>query len=519
MTQKDINNWIMYQEIHRLSRLGFSAPKIARYLVLDTRTVKKILAMTDQDYEKSLLKAEQRTKTLTPYESFVHDKLKLYADTSAAQMHDWLKESHPELPSVSQRSVYNFVMFVRQKYNIPFESITRDFFPVKELPYGDQAQVDFGEYNMRQANDSRKKVRFFAMVLSRSRMKYICFSDVPYTAKTVCEAHEKAFAFFGGVPRTLVYDQDRTMLVDENIGDLILTATFKQYNRSRKFNLHFCRKSDPQSKGKIENVIQYVKKNFLYNRPYSDLETLNSQAGAWLSRTANRNIHNYTKKSPESEFIIEKPMLEPYTPLTIEIKEIKMYHVRKTNTINYKSNFYSLPMGTYKGPGTKVKLKQINNLIEIRDLKDELICSHELSTLIGQTISNTHHRRDNSKSLELLLAALSARFSLKDVATLYLQAIKALYPRYSRDHWQAIDKAITKSEADQNMVDSALDFCVSNEIFNGYNFEDVLMVLCSQSKPIKAIKPIALLDKTNLDKANQTPAKSDINEYEKIINS
>jgi len=87
------------------------------------------------------------------------------------------------------------------------------------------------------------------------------------------------------------------MVVDENIGGIILTSTFKQYTKPRGFKLHFCRKSDPESKGKIEDVIQYVKKNFLYNRPYYELEDLNTEALAWLGRTANRLAHNYTKKS------------------------------------------------------------------------------------------------------------------------------------------------------------------------------------------------------------------------------
>jgi transposase len=183
---------------------------------------------------------------------------------------------------VTPRTVYNFVMFVRHKYNIPVVAPIREYFPIEELPYRQQAQVDFGEYNMRFENGNRKKVWFFAMVLSRSRMKYIWFSGTHFTAETVSEAHEKAFAFFDGIPTIVVYDQDRTMVVDENMGDIILTSTFKQYTKSRNFKLHFCRKADPESKGKVENVIQYVKKNFLYNRPFSDIETLNQHRSSGL---------------------------------------------------------------------------------------------------------------------------------------------------------------------------------------------------------------------------------------------
>ena len=517
MTTKDINNWIMYHHIHHLDRLGFAASRIARYMVLDPRTVKKLLAMTDHDYERSLIKAEQRPKALAAYEAFVHDKLKMYQDTSAAQIHDWLRESYTDLPDVSPRSVYNFVMFVRQKYNIPVVHLSREYFPIEELPYGEQAQVDFGIYNMRQSSGNRKKVWFFAMVLSRSRMKFVYFWDIPYTAQSVCLAHEAAFAFFEGIPKTVVYDQDRTILVEENLGDLMLTAAFKQYAGARKYHLHFCRKADPESKGKVENVIQYVKKNFLYNRVYADIRSLNAETLAWLNRTANSLVHNYTKKTPRNEFMIEKLLLTPYTPILIDPKEDKIYHVRKTNTISYKSNFYSLPMGTYQGPGTKVNLKETNGIIEIRSLNEDLICTHQMSLLSGQTITNSNHKRDNTKSLEELIQSISARFTALDRATQYLQRIKADYPRYARDQWQSIDKALSQAN-NQHDIDSSLDFCIDNNLFNGSDFKEVLMVISTTSKTEIKRNTLTLLDKTNLDKANQAPDKSDIDDYENIIN-
>lgn len=48
----------------------------------------------------------------------------------------------------------------------------------------------------------------------------------------------------------------------ENSGDFILTQDFRVYKERRRLNLHICRKSDPESKGKIENVVKYKKHNF-----------------------------------------------------------------------------------------------------------------------------------------------------------------------------------------------------------------------------------------------------------------
>lgn len=517
MTNKNFNNWIMYHEIHKLQRLGFNSSKIARYLVLDARTVSKYLQMTEQDYELYLLNFEQRTKILSPYEIFVKEKLSKYPDTSSAQIHDWLLEHHPGLPKVSSRTVYNFVMFIRQKHNIPYIPVVREFFPVEELPYGEQAQVDFGEYNLRYTDGKRKKVRFFIMVLSRSRMKYVWFLDVPFTAQSVSQAHENAFSFFGGIPNTMVYDQDRTMIVDENIGEVILTSTFSQYSKSRNFKLHFCRKSDPQSKGKVENAVGYVKKNFLYNRPYSDVETLNTEALAWLGRTANFLPHNFTKKSPMNEHMIEKNFLTPFIPMIIQDKQTKMYHVRKTNTIAYKGNFYTVPMGTYQGTGTQLMVKETANMVEIYNLQQELICTHVLCIHTGQTIVNTNHKRDTSKSLDQMMAQTVVYFTDKNLAISYLQKIKEKFPRYTRDHLQVILKAVANSQ--KEVADKTLAFCLKNILFNAYEFEQVLNALhLEMILPPKKQSTIKLLDETNLEKANQTPQLSNIEDYEKIIN-
>lgn len=516
MTKKDLNNWIMYHEIQKLNRLGFSNAKIAQRLAMDARTVSNYLKLDEQGYEQHLLRLGRRKMILAMYEDFVADKLSLYEDTSAAQIHDWLKEAHASFPEVSPRTVYNFVMFVRQKHNIPFVRAFREYFPIEELPYGEQSQVDFGEYNMRMSTGKRKKVRFFAMVLSRSRMKYVWFLDRPFTAATVAQAHEKAFEFFEGIPNTIVYDQDRTMVVDENLGDIIMTSTFKRYTKSRSFKLHFCRKADPESKGKIENVIQYTKKNFLYNRLYSDQETLNTEAIAWLGRTANYLEHNYTKKSPQSEFLIEKPYLNPYTPMTIENTENKTYLVRKNNTINYKSNFYTVPTGTYKGVETWAIVKEKGTNIEMYSLVNELICTHKLSLLKGQTISNTNHKRDTSKSLDEMMEQVSNCFTCPDLAMDYLLQIKKKHPRYTRDHLQVILKSL--QGIDKFTADKTLRFCLKNNILNGNDLKEVLQTITDipvSKKPDIGIKP---LDEKNLEKAGMTPQTSSIEDYENIIN-
>ena len=75
MDKKTIGDWIMYHEVQRLIREGLSFTAIGKALVMDRRTVKRYSRMSEADYASFLESKEIRDKLLTPYESFVHDKL------------------------------------------------------------------------------------------------------------------------------------------------------------------------------------------------------------------------------------------------------------------------------------------------------------------------------------------------------------------------------------------------------------------------------------------------------------
>jgi hypothetical protein len=75
-------------------------------------------------------------------------------------MHDWLKEHFSDFPSVSPKTVFNFVAWVRQKYHLLKTDTARIFEMVEETPYGEQGQIGFGVYNMRNSQGQRDKGLF-----------------------------------------------------------------------------------------------------------------------------------------------------------------------------------------------------------------------------------------------------------------------------------------------------------------------------------------------------------------------
>lgn len=508
----------MYYEIKRMHLDGRSVSRISKALGCNRRTVKKYLEMEDEEFESFLKTQSTRVKLLLPYETFVREKLEIYRDTSAAQMHDWLKEHHARFPEVNQKTIFNFVKWVRHQHNLPFERPFRDYEAVEETAYGLQGQVDFGEYNMRASDGKRIKVYFFTLVLSRSRFKYVYFSSKPFTSSTAIIAHESAFGYIKGIPQTLVYDQDKVFISNENQGDLILTAQFKTYVRDRRFKIHMCRKADPESKGKIENVVKYIKQNFLYNRTFHDLETLNKDGLKWLERTANTLDHALTKKSPLSEWQIEQDFLVPFKPIAVTGPPPLLYSVRKDNMISWKSNLYSLPLGSYTGRGSQVSVNHDNGHLVICALDKTELCRHAISGGTGLKIINTDHKRDKTSALEEMTAEVCKLISDGESLRLFIGAIRTDKPRYLRDQLILLREVITGT--DQQLIEKGLRFCLQQGVNSANDFKAIISRFKQQAIP-EVLTPTGLnpLNGSYPQQALLQPQMSRIDDYQQILNT
>jgi transposase len=507
--------FMLYFQIRQLHEQGLSISSISAQLELNRRTVKKYLSMDEAQYEAFLSSQADRKKILLPYEGFIKERLELYSDTSAAQMHDWLKECYADFPVVSVKTVFNFVAWVRDKHHLPIVKETRQHQIVEETPYGQQAQVDFGEYNMRTSVGGRIKVYFFSLLLSRSRFKFIWFTDRPFTSGLAIQAHEQAFSYIQGTPQEVVYDQDKVFLVSENGGDIILTEAFRAYTREQSFSLHFCRKADPQSKGKVENLVKYIKQNFLYNRIYHNLETLNEQALAWLQRTANALPHAFTGKVPQVEWIIEQPFLKPYLEHPQQPDTTSDYLVRTNNAILYKGSLYSLPLGSYKGKDTYVAVELQQDLLIILDkVTRQEICRHKVASARGSKVVNSNHKRDTTAAIAEMMQELCSLLPDPEKGLQWLQMIKKEKPRYIRDQLKIIQDAIAKAQSAQ--VAKAIDFCLANAITRATDFRAILALEQKQKAESTAVY-LNPLNGTTPKAALQQPSKSDIADYQAIV--
>ena len=507
----------IYTDIHRLRESDHrSIQWIANYLGLNFRTVRKYLNMSLEVYEKHAEQYGRKPSMLEEYKDFIADKLRSFPDTGSAQMHDWLKEAYPFFQTVSPRAIYNTVMEVRAEANIPKMSVTeRDYHVLPERPSGQYAQVDFGQKRLRKGDGTEQKVYFMAMLLCRSRYKHIWFQDRPFTSETAVKAHEKAFDYFHGIPKEIIYDQDAVLLWDENIGDYIMTQVFDAYVRSRPFRPVFCRPGDPESKGKVENCVKYVKRNFLTNRSYTDLETLQEQAEAWLRGTGNAMVHATTCKIPLEEWCRECKDLLPYVAVLLPKAEAG-HTVLKTNCVRHKGNIYSVPIGTYKGKDTKVRLEERGATLIISSMAGVETVRHVMPADRGVTVTSDSHRQDTSKKISILSEKVIELFSDKELAAMYLARVRDHYGRYMRAQLITISNACAGRERQD--MDRTLDCCMKRGLFSANDFK---AAISGTETPVREpvdtateYKPVG--DERTKAIANFKPATSNLSVYEGI---
>ena len=509
----------MWYKVQELSKLGLSKSQIRLETGLARSTIKKYQEIGESEFHSMLGDTRKLPKKLAQYRSYVKDLLNRQPYLSAAQVEDRLKEQHTDLPPVHSKTVYNFTQAIRLEHDIPKpRQAPRNCEKLPELEYGKQAQVDFGETWMQTREAKRKKVYFFTMVLSRSRYKFVYLSDKPFTSKIAVDAHYLAFEYFGGITREILYDQDKVFMHNENLGDYLLTESFSGFCKSQSFKPVFCRKVDPQSKGKVENVVKYVKQNFLRGREFVNIDLLNRQALAWLARTGNAKVHSGTQLIPAQEWEQEKKGLLPLRPRYRQPK-FRPYKVRKDNTILYKSNYYSLPLGTYKGPESTVLAQITEGELHLYDTDKKPICTHKLCLERGKTIRNTDHKRPKSRSLETYHRQVLDLLGKSETAENYLQALRKNKSRYYRDNLVYITRNFGDYQPDT--LNGALLYCLENKVFNARDLIGVLNAKAlEKTKPAVPITGIMESKPGNnkfLKKADIQAETGHINNYENFF--
>jgi transposase len=189
-----------------------------------------------------------------------------------------------------------------------------------ETPPGQQAQVDFAEFHLPWG-----KRYALVVVLAYSRLLWLQFY-ARQTMAVLIRGLEEAFAFFGGVPAELLFDQMKAVVIDDEReigGRLLENAEFVRFAAHWSFRIRACRPYRARTKGKVERPIGYVRQSFFYGRNFLNDADLNAQALSWLTQTANARTHRTTTEAPRVRFerderVLLRPLaLRPYRSLAL----------------------------------------------------------------------------------------------------------------------------------------------------------------------------------------------------------
>ena len=396
--------------IHKIKGLydegrGLSIRAISRELGVSRNTVRKYLAL-----EEVAISAARddpsRTKRLDGHRDYLINQLKAYPQLSAVKLARRLQEKVGELP-VSGRSLRRYVRALKQAVA---SGQWRYYEPVLDMVPGIQCQVDPGELRGVWIGDQERTLYFVVFVLSCSRLMYAGLSFQALDTETFIQLHDEAFRYFGGVTEECVYDQTKLVVIDERYRELNLNQRFHQYATTAGYRIHACEGYDPESKGKVEAGVKYVKQDCLYGERFASETAVREHLQDWLERVANARCHGTTGREPRVHFEAqERAHLRPYLVPDSVLRVPPATETRradKTGLISWQANKYSVPMAWQQA---RVGVHEVAGELVIHDLEaGEELARHVVSAEKGRIIKNNHHYRDHAQRIADLEAAIVA---------------------------------------------------------------------------------------------------------------
>jgi transposase len=288
---------------HYLER-GLSKAAVARELGVARRTVYHWIASGQLDHELNDLPVRYTARPpvarkIDPFRGIIDARLAEFPRLTATRL---LAEIRAAGYAGGYTQVKAYVQRVRP--TPAAEPVVRF-----ETPPGHQGQVDFAEFRLPWG-----KRYALVVVLGHSRLLWLQFYP-RQTMAVLMHGLEAAFAFFGGVPAELLFDQMKAVIIDDGRevgGRLLENAEFLRFAAHWGFRVRACRPYRAKTKGKVERPISYVRQGFFYGRPFLNDADLNAQALSWLAQTANQRVHRTTLEVPRARFErAERALLHP----------------------------------------------------------------------------------------------------------------------------------------------------------------------------------------------------------------
>ena len=345
--------------IRDLHHQGLNISQISRETGYHRNTVRKYLTAQTMPVPAP---RRIRPSKLDPFKEYIQQRIRDYP-LSAARIYREIQERGFD---GKYTIVKDYIRKIRPPTSVP--AVFRF-----ETEPGVQAQVDWGECGHLDVDGRRRKLYCFSMILGYSRMRYVVFT-LSTDTYTLIQCHLGAFEYFGGYTEEILYDNIKTVILKRALRarEHQWNPKFEDFFSHHGFIPRLCKPYCPQTKGKIENTIGYVKRDFLLGGTFSSLDDMNRQVLQWCNRV-NATPHGTTNEIPfdrlHQENLKSILAIPPYLLRREEHRKIS-----REAYISYLGNRYSVPY-RYAGREAVVEIQSDQMVVRVGT---ETVCRHTI---------------------------------------------------------------------------------------------------------------------------------------------
>ena len=353
-----------------LHAAGATYAEIGRECGVDWRTVRKYLAEDAPSAPPAAPpRAGTQPKVITPLVGVVEAWLRADITLKGSVIHERLVTEHGFTGSYQRVKMF----LAEARPRIAAELADADENPLTglhrrfEVVPGAQAQVDWGDEGDLLAHVGISRVYSFHMTLSHSRDPFTCFTTSMDLA-TFWDCHRRAFAHFGGVPGSIVYDRTKTVIRRH----VAPGAAVPLHPEAAAFAEHYGFTIDvlaayrPTGKGRVERQVNINRDHVIAGRRFDSITELDGAFEAWLP-IRRAQVHRTHGQVIAVRAEADRAALLPLPDRPYLVTEKHLRRVGKDALVSFEASFYSVPARQIR-PGQRVQLQVDGEVVTIRAL-------------------------------------------------------------------------------------------------------------------------------------------------------
>jgi len=302
---------------------------IARQLHVHRDTVRRVL----REHNAVPSDVPLRPCLVDPYRVFIRETLVKYPTLTARRLHDMVCERG----YAGQASHFRYLVSTMRP-----RPAAEAYLRLRTLP-GEQMQADWAHFGHLQIGRARRPLMGFVIVLSYSRRLFLRFC-LNAQMDSFLRAHVLAFIAFGGLARTALYDNLKSVVL-ERVGDaIVFNPEFLAFAKHFRFEPLPVTVRRGNEKGRVERHIDFVRKSFFAARKFTDVADLNAQARDWCEgRALDRPWPQDDSLSVRQAFAAEQPRLLELPATDYALGQRLEVSVAKTPYVRFDWNDYTVP--------------------------------------------------------------------------------------------------------------------------------------------------------------------------------